>query len=190
MAFSYHSQHQYLIVQISKYYSNNCIHRVHIPIRAYPDSKVHWANMGPTWILPAPDGPHVDPMNLAITIMLLYTEDTMIISVINGHVQYICWCLIAWYANHRVVLVMNIFVSKLYSEKLMLRLSRILRNPHGLSHFWSVNFQREWSHGRHWGAAYPAYESPQLHCKNCYKSQRKIIWIARWAVGDFGRVSL
>ena len=24
-----------------------------------PDSKVNWANMGPTWVLPAPDGPHV-----------------------------------------------------------------------------------------------------------------------------------
>ena len=32
----------------------------------YPDSKVHGANMGPTWLLPAPDGPHVGPMNLAI----------------------------------------------------------------------------------------------------------------------------
>ena len=31
-----------------------------------PDSKVHRANMGPTWVLPAPDGPHVGPMNLAI----------------------------------------------------------------------------------------------------------------------------
>ena len=31
-----------------------------------PDSKVHGANMGPTWVLSAPDGPHVDPMNLAI----------------------------------------------------------------------------------------------------------------------------
>ena len=31
-----------------------------------PDSKVHGANMGPTWILSAPDGPHVCPMNLAI----------------------------------------------------------------------------------------------------------------------------
>ena len=30
----------------------------------YPDSKVHWANMGPTWVLSAPDGPHVGPMNL------------------------------------------------------------------------------------------------------------------------------
>ena len=31
-----------------------------------PDSKVHGANMGPNWVLSAPDGPHVDPMNLAI----------------------------------------------------------------------------------------------------------------------------
>ena len=31
-----------------------------------PDSKVHGANMGPTWVLSAPDEPHVGPMNLAI----------------------------------------------------------------------------------------------------------------------------
>ena len=31
-----------------------------------PDSKVHGANMGPTWVLSAPDGPLVGPMNLAI----------------------------------------------------------------------------------------------------------------------------
>ena len=31
-----------------------------------PDSKVHGATMGPTWVLSARDGPHVDPMNLAI----------------------------------------------------------------------------------------------------------------------------
>ena len=31
-----------------------------------PDNKVHGANMGPTWVLSAPDGPHVGPMNLAI----------------------------------------------------------------------------------------------------------------------------
>ena len=34
----------------------------------FPDSKVHWANMGPTWVLSAPDGPHVGPMNLAIRV--------------------------------------------------------------------------------------------------------------------------
>ena len=31
-----------------------------------PDSKVHMANMGPTWVLSAPGGPHVGPMNFAI----------------------------------------------------------------------------------------------------------------------------
>ena len=31
-----------------------------------PDSKVHGANMGPTWVLSAPYGPLVGPMNLAI----------------------------------------------------------------------------------------------------------------------------
>ena len=31
-----------------------------------PDSKVHGANMGPTWVLSAPGEPHVGPMNLAI----------------------------------------------------------------------------------------------------------------------------
>ena len=34
--------------------------------KAIPDTKVHGANMGPTWVLSAPDGPHVCPMNLAI----------------------------------------------------------------------------------------------------------------------------
>ena len=32
---------------------------------ANPDNKVHGANMGPTWVLSTPDGPHVGPMNLA-----------------------------------------------------------------------------------------------------------------------------
>ena len=31
-----------------------------------PDSKVHVDHMGPTWVLSAPGGPHVCPMNLAI----------------------------------------------------------------------------------------------------------------------------
>ena len=35
-------------------------------IEAIPDSKVHGANMGPTWVLSAPDGPHVGPLNLVI----------------------------------------------------------------------------------------------------------------------------
>ena len=34
----------------------------------FPDSKVHGANMGPIWVLLAPDGPHVGPMNFAIRV--------------------------------------------------------------------------------------------------------------------------
>ena len=32
----------------------------------HPDSKVHGANMGPTWVLSAPDRSHVGPMSLAV----------------------------------------------------------------------------------------------------------------------------
>ena len=37
-------------------------------IGLYPDSKVHGANMGPTWVLSFPGGPHVGPINLAIRV--------------------------------------------------------------------------------------------------------------------------
>ena len=32
----------------------------------HPNNKIHGANMGPTWVLSAPDKPHVGSMNLAI----------------------------------------------------------------------------------------------------------------------------
>ena len=34
-----------------------------------PDSKVHGDNMGLTWVLSAPDGPHVGPIKLAIKVI-------------------------------------------------------------------------------------------------------------------------
>ena len=37
-----------------------------VPVQQVPDSKVHGANMGPTWVLSVPDGPYVGPMNLTI----------------------------------------------------------------------------------------------------------------------------
>ena len=36
---------------------------------SYPESKIYGANMGPTWVLSAPDGLHVGPMNLAIRVV-------------------------------------------------------------------------------------------------------------------------
>ena len=38
---------------------------------AFPDGKVHWANMGPTWVLSSPGGPHVGPMNRVIRVVSL-----------------------------------------------------------------------------------------------------------------------
>ena len=54
-----------------------------VVLHAFPDSKVHGANMGPTWVLSAPGGPHVSPMNLAIWVRLSRCE--------------ICWALICKY---------------------------------------------------------------------------------------------
>ena len=39
-----------------------------VRLYTYPDSKVHGANMGPTWGRQDPGGPHVGPMNLAICV--------------------------------------------------------------------------------------------------------------------------
>ena len=48
------------------------------PESLHPESKIHGANKGPTWVLSAPDGPHVGPMNLAIGVgkyyLLRYVE--------------------------------------------------------------------------------------------------------------------
>ena len=43
--------------------------------RIYRDSKVHGANMGPTWVLSAPDGSHVGPMILAIRVWTFDIQD-------------------------------------------------------------------------------------------------------------------
>ena len=49
----------------------------------YPDNKVHEANMGPTWVLSAPAGPYVDPMNFATSVVKVTVPiNTMIIVII------------------------------------------------------------------------------------------------------------
>ena len=44
----------------------------------FPDSKAHGANMEPTWVLSAPDGPHVGPMNLAIRVITVLSLPQMV----------------------------------------------------------------------------------------------------------------
>ena len=63
------------IQEVEKVYAIQCFgilflsrHRRPHSLYIYPDSKVHGANMGPTWVLSAPNRPHVGPMNLAIRV--------------------------------------------------------------------------------------------------------------------------
>ena len=60
---------------------------------SFPDSKVHGANMGPTWDLSAPDGPHVGPMNLATRVVSTRNELVYLIMVIidNWHELHVEW---------------------------------------------------------------------------------------------------
>ena len=55
-------------VQIKYHFSTLNWQRKWKPLRIEdnPDGKIHGANMGPTWVLSAPGGPHDSPMNLAI----------------------------------------------------------------------------------------------------------------------------
>ena len=50
------------------------VHVIYLPIF------VHVANMGPTWALSAPDGPHVGPMNLTIRDVKIIL-DTYLLSI-------------------------------------------------------------------------------------------------------------
>ena len=51
----------------------------------YPDNKIHGANMGPTWVLLAPGGPHVGPINLVIRV---YNVDVKIWMSNQTHRKY------------------------------------------------------------------------------------------------------
>ena len=44
--------------------------------------------MGPTWVLSAPDGPHVGPMNLAIRVVLL-----LVVLICNVFIRQYCICI-------------------------------------------------------------------------------------------------
>ena len=55
---------------LSYLYFSYCNIPATIKLWMYPDSKVHGANMGPTWVLSAPNGPHVGLMNLAIRVII------------------------------------------------------------------------------------------------------------------------
>ena len=65
-----------------------------------PDSEVHGANMGPTWVLSAPDGPHVGPMNLAISDVIITASFHRVACCgkVGGSADFNIWCT-SWKQN-------------------------------------------------------------------------------------------
>ena len=57
-----------------------------------PDSKVHGANMGPTWVLSAPHGPHIGPMNLAIC-EVIPCHDVIMVDHVRTNYIGVTWCM-------------------------------------------------------------------------------------------------
>ena len=70
-----------------------------------PDSKVHGANMGPTWVLSAPNEPHVGPMNLAIrnsfALLAFCAGNPLVVSGFPSH----------WDSNTESILCHDIMIS-------------------------------------------------------------------------------
>ena len=88
-----------------------------------PDSKVHGANMGPTWVLSAPDGPHVGPMNLAI-------RDGL--QIIHHFVR-------AWLTNY--------IPNKPLDDFVYLQVGCNLRTRWRVYHRWQKNIRSTWCFG-------------------------------------------
>ena len=67
--------------------------RDYVDIYGCPDDKVHWANMGPTWVLSAPDGPHVGPWTLLSGWCFSWIWRHFLTLVVNGfHTSPTCPC--------------------------------------------------------------------------------------------------
>ena len=48
-----------------------------------PDSNIHGANMGPIWVLSAPDGPDIGPMNIAIRVYISQIVYELLIDILS-----------------------------------------------------------------------------------------------------------
>ena len=58
------------------------------PLFKLPESKVHGANMRPTWALSVPDGPHVGPMNLALKAVVVTSSPVQPLLCFSLHSEF------------------------------------------------------------------------------------------------------
>ena len=77
-----------------------------IQLSNFPESKVHGANVELTWVLSVPDGPHVGPMNLAISV---HTKEVvkLFLSVCRISVNYKLSRVFIWKKHLMVWLITN-----------------------------------------------------------------------------------
>ena len=61
----------------------------------YTDSKLHGTNMGPTWVLSAPDGPHVGPMGNYFSFSIYHIHWTYW----GLDLLFLTWTIPAWICN-------------------------------------------------------------------------------------------
>ena len=98
-----------------------------------PDSKVHGAHMGPTWVLSAPDGPHVGPMNLAIRgtwtwsplVQVLASCQIEVKPLVEPSLTY-SYKKLQWNLNQDT----NIFCQKNVFQNIFCKMVAILFRPH------------------------------------------------------------
>ena len=77
----WHLVFSYMVIALIAYQLHRChwlttvtlffLYKIESPYQLISDSKVHGANVGPTWGRQDPGGPHVGPMNFAIWDVLL-----------------------------------------------------------------------------------------------------------------------
>ena len=63
------------------------------PSLDYPDSKLHGANMGPTWVLSAPDGPMLSPWTLLSGYLSFKLEIPILVRWHLNIETYWWWCI-------------------------------------------------------------------------------------------------
>ena len=79
------------------------------------ESKVHGANMGPTWVLSAPDGPYVGPMNLAIRVPLKPAPGIQVLKYVLHNSP--CGKSLEWERMHLINDHVRVSIDSLFTER-------------------------------------------------------------------------
>ena len=115
-----------LIINVHNLSSAGHMHIQNSRLVITPDSKVHGAYMGPTWVLSAPDGPHVGPMNIGIMDYIIRSPRTWQYWATNRHsVVYKVTCVIYWFLLFQTIYKSLTLEIKPLSRQLIYRTAEV-----------------------------------------------------------------